>query len=288
MNTAGAKPLVWVTGAAGLIGHELVQLVPAMVPEFEVVGLTRRDLDLTDFAEVKRLFAQSQPQAVIHCAAMSRSPECQAQPKLAYLTNVDATAHLAELSKDIPFFFFSTDLVFDGKKGNYEEGDKPNPLSVYAETKVAAEKVVLENLNHTVIRTSLNAGKSLARDRSFVEEMLNAWREGKSLKLFVDEYRSPIAAEITAKAVWELFRNKGAGLFHLAGCERLSRYQIGEILSSQFLELHPKFEAASLRDYKGAPRSPDTSLNCDKLQKILSFPLPRFSDWVEANSSKLK
>lgn len=281
------KAIAWVTGAGGLIGNQLVQLAPSVAPEFQVISLTRRDLDLTDFAEVKRLFNQQPPQLIIHCAAMSKSPACQAQPKLAHLTNVQATEHLAELASDIPFVFFSTDLVFDGKKGSYIEADSPNPLSVYAETKVAAETSVLRNSKHTVVRTSLNAGKSESRDRAFNEEMVNAVKNGKSLKLFTDEYRSPIAAEITARAVWELVAKNVGGIFHVAGSERLSRFQIGQLLQRYLPELKGKIEAGSLQDYQGAPRPPDTSLNCTKLQNLLSFPLPGFGRWLEENASKL-
>ncbi|MBA4149355.1 MAG: SDR family oxidoreductase [Verrucomicrobia bacterium] len=281
------KVKVWVTGAGGLIGNQLVQLAPRFASDYEVVGLTRRELDLTDFAEVKRLFNQQEPQLVIHCAAMSKSPACQAQPKLAQLTNVEATWHLAGLASEIPFVFFSTDLIFDGRKGNYVETDEPNPLSIYAETKLTAEKAVLKNPKHIVVRTSLNAGKSESGDRAFNEEMINSVRNGKTLQLFVDEYRSPIPAEVTAQAVWELVQQNASGIFHLAGAERLSRFEIGEVLEKYLPELNGKIVAGSLRDYHGAPRPPDTSLNCAKLQELLPFPLPAFSEWLKGNASKL-
>ena len=282
------KAAVWVTGAGGLIGNQIVQRAPSWAPEFNTIPLTRRELDLTDFAEVKRLFNQQRPQLVIHCAAMSKSPACQAQPKLAHLTNVEATQHLAELAAEIPFLFFSTDLVFDGKKGNYVETDEPNPLSVYAETKVAAEKLVLRNPKHIVLRTSLNAGKSESRDRAFNEEMLKAVKDGKTINLFEDEYRSPIAAEVTARAVWELVGKQIGGIFHLGGAERLSRFEIGKLLEKVLPELQGKIKPGSLKEYQGAPRHPDTSLNCAKLQKLLSFPLPAFSQWLQENASSLK
>lgn len=282
-----AKPEVWITGAGGLIGNQLVQLAPVYAKDFEIVGLARRDLDLTDYAEVKRLFQQRKPAMVIHCAAMSKSPECQAHPKLAWQTNVEATAQLATLSADIPFVFFSSDLVFDGSKGNYVETDAPNPLSVYAETKVAAEKIVLENPRHIVVRTSLNAGKT-GGDRAFNEEMLKAAKSGRVMKLFVDEYRSPIAASVTARAVWELVQKNVSGIFHLAGSERLSRFEIGKLLERYLPELQGKIEPGSLTEYQGAPRPPDTSLNCSKAQNQLSFPLPAFSKWLEEHGMQLR
>lgn len=208
---------------------------------------------------------------------MSKSPQCETNPERAWVANVRVTQRLAELAKDIPFIFFSSDLVFDGKKGNYSETDAPNPLSVYGKTKVAGEEAVLRNSRHTVIRTSLNSGTSPTRDRSVNEELRRMWERGQTARLFTDEFRCPIPVEITARAVWELVHKRASGLYHVAGAERLSRLQIGQLIASQYPQLHPRIEATSLRDFQGAPRSPDTSLNCSKAQQLLSFRLPLFS-----------
>ncbi len=278
--------LVWITGAGGLIGNYLVQLAPRFAPQFEAVGLTRAELDLLDFAAVRRRFEEEKPAAIIHCAALSKSPDCQANPTLAHRVNVESTEYLAELAADLPFFFFSTDLVFNGQQGHYVETDAVEPLSVYAETKVAAEQIVLVNARHTVIRTSLNGGTSPAGDRGFNEQMRGAWQAGQTLNLFVDEFRSPIPAVATARAAWELLAKKQTGLFHIAGAERLSRVQIGEALATRWPQLNPKFKVGSLKDYQGAPRSPDTSLNCAKVQAQLSFPLPGLISWLHDNPAE--
>lgn len=272
--------LAWITGAAGLIGNQLVQLAPALAPGFRIRPITRNDLDLTNHAAVAAAFAAEQPALIIHCAAMSKSPACQANPALARAINTDATQHLAKLAQDRAFVFFSTDLVFDGRQGNYSETDAPHPLSIYAETKDAAENAVLQNSHHLVIRTSINYGHSPTGDRSFNEEMAAAWRAGRALNLFTDEFRSPIPAEATARAMWELVQHNAHGIYHVAGAEKLSRHRIGELVATKYAALQPKIVPGSLRDYQGAPRSPDTSLNSAKAQALLSFPLPRFSEWL--------
>src|ERR1039458_6383611 len=119
-----------ITGAGGLIGNYLVRTEPQFAPGWRVRGLTRADLDLADFDAVKRTFRSDAPQRVIHCAALSKSPECQKNSGLARKLNVEVTALLAELAADVPFIFFSTDLVFDGRAGNYDESATGNPLSV--------------------------------------------------------------------------------------------------------------------------------------------------------------
>ena len=278
--------LAWITGAGGLIGSHLVRAAGLSAPGWQIRGLVRAKLDLTDFNAVRQLFAQTRPQLIIHCAALTKTPACQQNPVLAHKLNVEVTQVLAELASEIPFVFFSTDLVFDGAKGSYLETDPVNPLNVYAQTKAAAEQIVLRNPRHTVIRTSLNFGASPAGDRSFNEELCQGWRAGKRLRFFTDEFRCPIPASVTAQAVWSFVSKNQAGLYHLAGSERLSRWQLGQLLAARYPQFHPVLEPASLRDYEGPPRSPDTSLNCERLQKLLPFPLPEFAHWLKTHPSE--
>ena len=269
----------WITGAGGLIGSYLVRTAKAFAPQFRVLAPLRQELDLTDFPAVRSFFRAQRPSLIIHCAALSRSPDCEAQPALARKLNVEVTDLLAELAANIKLIFFSTDLVFDGCEGNYDEKARVNPLSVYSATKVAAEECVLANPRHTVIRTSLNGGVSPTGDRGFNEQLRREWAAGKTVKLFTDEFRSPTGAEVTARAVWELAGQGRTGLFHVAGRERLSRWQIGQLMAAR-LKNSPPMEAASLREYAGPRRAPDTSLNCAKAQAGLSFELPAFSAWL--------
>ncbi|MBP9900874.1 MAG: SDR family oxidoreductase [Verrucomicrobia bacterium] len=287
MTRPHSQQVVWITGAGGLIGNYLVQVAPDLAPQWRVTGLTRPTLNLLDSATVRRSFRKAPPAAVIHCAALSKSPDCEKNPGLARQINTQATALLAELAAEIPFIFFSSDLVFDGRQGNYTETDSVSPLSVYAETKVAAEQIVLTNPRHTVIRTSLNGGTSPRGDSGFNEQLRRAWLSGAVPKLFTDEFRCPMPALVTARATWELLNQGAAGLFHLAGPERMSRLQIGAALAARWPQLKPGYAAASLSEYHGAPRPPDTSLNCAKAQKQLSFPLPRFTQWLAANPDTL-
>ncbi len=274
-------PAVWITGAAGLIGHQLIQTTHRAPPHLRILPLTRSDLDLNDFPSVTRRFREQTPRAIIHCAALSKTPACEAHPDLARQINIEATRHLAGLSADIPFFLLSTDLVFDGLKGNYREDHPVNPLNVYAKTKVAAETIVLTNPKHSVIRTSLNFGFSLSGDQSFNEEMCQRWRRGESLKLFVDEYRCPISAEVTARAIWELLEKNQPGLYHLAGAEKMSRFDIGRCIANRHPQFSPLIERARLADFDGPGKPPDTSLDCGKIQPLLSFALPGFSAWLK-------
>jgi dTDP-4-dehydrorhamnose reductase len=281
------RPLVWITGANGLIGNYLVQTAPRFAPRWRVRGLARNDFDLLDFKTVEREFKKDQPRIIIHCAAISVVSEAQKNSALAKKINVEATKFLAELATEIPFVFFSTDLIFDGRQGNYSENDLPNPLHLYGETKIAAEEIVLRNPKHLIVRTSINGGISRAGNRGFNEQLKLSLQNSSGMKLFTDEFRSPIFAGETARAVWELVEKNCAGIFHVAGAEKLSRFQIGELLLKRWPEIKTKIEVGSAKDFPGPPRALDTSLDISKAQKILSRPLLKFSDWLAANPGKI-
>ena len=277
------RPLLWVTGAGGLIGHELVTTAHKSAPDRSVRGLTRADVDLFDFNAVAELFRKERPEAIVHCAAVSRSPVCEKNPDFAHRSNVQVTQNLLQLAADIPFFFFSSDLIFDGEKGGYVEEDAPNPLSVYGRTKLAAEEIVRTHPRHIILRISLTCGRSPMGDRAFNEELTKAWAAGKTLHLFTDEFRCPLHVQALVPAVWELLQKQVRGTYHLNGAEKLSRYEMGLLLAEHHPELKPQVVPGSRKDYQGAPRPADTSLNCSKIQKILSFPIPKLSEWLKEN-----
>lgn len=271
-------PRVWITGAGGLLGSYLLKTAPQFAAGWQAIALRRGELDLTDFAAVRARFHADRPDAVIHCAAVAHPPVCQHDPGAARKMNVEATGCLAGLAADIPFFFFSSDLVFDGQRGNYVETDAPNPVSVYAETKVAAERGVLASPRHTVLRLSLNFGKSPTGRRAFNEMLRDDLAAGKNFSLFIDEFRCPTAALVTARATWELLRHRATGLFHLCGADRLSRWEIANLLLPRWPALPGKVQPDTVRNYQGPPRPPDSSMNCAKVQRLLSFRLPGMAE----------
>ena len=279
------KPIALVTGAAGLIGQYVVRTAVRWAPAWEVRGLTRTDLDLTDRHEVERAWQTIKPHAVVHCAALSRTKDCEQDPQNAKRINVDVTAHLAELSCDIPFIFLSSGEVFDGKIGWYRETDEPNPINVYGETKLEAERIVLQHPGHTALRIVLTAGISQNSPRSFVEDMRRMAASNRDVTLFEDEYRCPLPAGVIARAIWALLDGGMPGLYHLGGSERLSRWEIGQALLPWYPELKGRLVKGSARNYQGASRPQDLSLCCDKIQSLLSFRIPGFRTWLAERSA---
>jgi len=284
--TSIAKPLVWITGAGGFIGGCLVQTAGQFAPGWRVRALGRPQFDLLDFAAVAAEFRRDPPQLIIHCAAVSSVAEARDQPALTQKLNVDATRLLAGLAENSAFVFFSTDLVFDGRKGNYRETDAVGPLHLYGESKVVAEQIVLANPRHLVLRTSINGGVSQTGNRGFNEQLRVALQNGRGMTLFTDEFRSPIPALVTARVLWALVAQQRAGLFHVGGAEKLSRWQIGRLLIQRWPELQDKIDdikPGSARDFPGPPRVLDASLDISRVQSVLSAPVPGLSEWLAAH-----
>ena len=269
-----------------MIGQYLVKTAPRWAPDRRVQGLTRADLDLTDHANVERTWQSIKPAAVIHCAALSRTKDCEQDPASARRINVEVTAHLAQLSQDIPFIFLSSGEVFDGKTGWYDETNEPNPINVYGQTKLEAEWAVLQNPRHTVVRVVLTAGMSETGDRSFVEDMCRTAKSGKDVTLYADEFRCPLPAGVIARVTWELVDLKQPGLYHLGGNERLSRWEIGETLLPWYPELKGRLIQGSAQNHAGSHRPADLSLRCDKIQNLLSFRISGFREWLSGRSRR--
>jgi dTDP-4-dehydrorhamnose reductase len=285
-ETAETKPLAWITGAGGLIGRQLIQTAGQLAPQWRVRALSRPQFDLLDFAAVEAEFVRERPPLIIHCAAVSSVAEAKASPALAQRLNVETTRFLAGLAAKASFVFFSTDLVFDGTQGDYRETDPVKPMHVYGETKAAAEQIVLGNPRHLVLRTSINGGTSATGNRGFNEQLRRALQESRGMTLFTDEFRSPIPAVVTIRALWDLVRLNCGGLYHVAGAEKLSRWQIGQLLIQRWPELQGRvheIKAGSAKDFPGPPRALDTSMNIAKAQAVLPHPLPGLSAWLAAN-----
>jgi dTDP-4-dehydrorhamnose reductase len=228
-----------ITGASGFLGWHLCDVAQH---GWQVYGtyLSRPisnpnvipiQADLKDFQTLKRLFADIQPDAIIHTAAQSSPNVCQTQTEASYAINVTASCNIAGLSADarVPCAFTSTDLVFDGLHPPYRETAPVSPVNRYGEQKVAAEEGMLARYPATAIcRMPLMFGAAPSAP-SFIQLFIETLKSGRELKLFVDEFRTPVSGTTAAKGIL-LALGKISGRIHLGGRERLSRYEFGQLL----------------------------------------------------------
>ena len=274
-----------ITGANGFLGWNLCRLAKGRWHLFgtvysnqvEIPEATTIRIDLTDHSELKRLFEEVRPDAVINTAAASDPNFCQVNPDLSYGINVEAPVNIALLCSDymIPYLYTSTDLVFDGLNAPYRESDPVCPVNVYGEHKAQAEERILRAYpQSTVCRMSLMFGLSGPVAKSFMQPMLLAMKKGRELSLFVDEFRTPLRAESAVAGLF-LALNKVSGIIHLGGKERISRHDFGKLMQRIF-----KFENAKIRPCKQseihmpALRPADVSLDSSKAAALGFRPLP--------------
>jgi dTDP-4-dehydrorhamnose reductase len=261
-----------VTGASGFLGWNLCQVAQAnwevygtyCHQQIEISGVSLQQLDLTDFELVKREIDRIAPDGIIHTAAASSPNFCQTNPELSYQINVAASQRLAKICFEakIPFVFTSTDLVFDGKNPPYREIDPVSPLNIYGEQKVAAEREILSVYPRAgICRMPLMFGMAPPTATSFIQPWLKALRSGESLKLFVDEFRTPVSAQTAAQGLLMALQ-LAPGKIHLGGSERISRYEFGRLLAEVFNFDLALIEPIYQRDLlMAAPRAADVSLD---------------------------
>ncbi len=270
------KRRLLLTGATGFLAYNFLRqnlsgwevLAATHQRPFSFNGTNTVALDLADTNNIEKVFATIQPQVVVHLAAISDANFCQQNQLLSEKINVTATTMLATFCKaaNIPFLFTSTDLVFDGAKGNYAETDITNPLNIYGKQKIIAEKNVLEIYEAAcVLRMPLMFGNGGAYAQSFMQPFLAKLKQKETLSLFTDEYRSAVGGNSAAKGILHALNNNWKGLYHLGGKEKLSRYDFGIILCEAFGINKNLIVPALQSDIKmAAPRPPDVSLNSGK------------------------
>jgi dTDP-4-dehydrorhamnose reductase len=206
---------ILLTGPTGQVGSALLDTLPSLG---EVVPLDRTELDLATADSIRGAVRKLQPQVIVNAAAYTAVDQAEREEALAFRTNRDGPAVLAEEAAKLGAFLvhFSTDYVFDGEKGSpYVEADAPNPLNAYGRSKLAGERAIqASGCRHLIFRTSWVYARG---GKNFLVTMLRLAREGKPLRVVDDQEGAPTSslalARATAQAI-EKLRDHG-GIYHM-------------------------------------------------------------------------
>jgi dTDP-4-dehydrorhamnose reductase len=249
----------------------------------------RAELDITQQHQVNRFIRVQQPDIVINAAAYTDVDRAESEPELAYATNRDGAAYLAQACADnhIPLLHLSTDYLFDGnKQGGYCETDSPNPRSIYGKSKLEGERAIESILTqHLILRVSWVFG---AKGPNFVKTMLRLGRERKVLKVVADQHGGPTWSGDIAGILLNLVKRWRAGetipwgTYHYSGQPATTWHAFAEVIFEQAEELEvidtsPKVEPITTMEYlTTAPRPLNSVFDCHKIAQELGIVQP---DW---------
>jgi dTDP-4-dehydrorhamnose reductase len=246
-------PRVLITGANGLLGQALVARMSPL-PNYDVLATARDErlrlsargvscgyapLDVTDADAVDALFEDFAPSVVINCAAMTQVDDCETDRERCRRVNADAVETLADACRrtGARLLQLSTDFVFDGSEGPYDEDDRPAPVNYYGEAKLAGENAARRAGvdRWAVARTVLVYGTAEGEARSnILLWLLEELQAGRRVQVVTDQIRTPTYVVDLAAGVEKMVRHDATGLYHLAGRELVSVYEFAQTVADVY------------------------------------------------------
>jgi len=233
---------VLVTGANGFLGYYLIQRL--LEKDFDVIATGKgtcrlpfthhsrfvyTEMDFTDPYAVHDVFQKYGPAIVIHGGAMTKPDECEQNQWQAYIVNVEGTVTvlLNAAEYNSYFIFLSTDFIFDGEKGLYNERDTPNPVNYYGRTKLEAEEAVKEyDYDWSIVRTVLVYGKPILSRSNILSIVKEKLEKGEAYNVPDDQVRTPTYVEDLATGIIQLIEKRAKGVYHISGGDVLTPYQM--------------------------------------------------------------
>jgi dTDP-4-dehydrorhamnose reductase len=273
------------TGGSGFLGwnfckvlrfkHEITALY--LQHELFLEKCQFQKIDIRNRDDVFEIVRKIQPDVVVHTAAITSVQLCEQDRELAYSVNVEGTKNVLEASAEVgaKFIYISTDLVYSGDGSFFTEDTPPEPKSYYAQTKLEAEEIVKTYDNYIILRLALMYGWGNVFTNSFSDWLHTELRAKRKVKVFVDQFRTPIYAVDAVMAIDELIsKDVKNEIFNLGGSERISRYDFALKFADVFgypRDLIVPVPMDSVKTYLA--KAKDCSLNISKIQSILSFKL---------------
>jgi dTDP-4-dehydrorhamnose reductase len=279
---------VAVIGANGQLGTDLLEVLSK---EHDVIGLNHADIEITEIDSVKNALSTIKPAIVLNTAAYHIVPEAEKFPAKAFQINGIGTMNLAKVCQDLDtrLVHYSTDYVFDGKKQKpYTEDDRPNPLSVYANTKLSGEYFALNYCDRSyVIRVSGIYGKIPCRAKggNFITTMIKLANEKPEVRVVNDEILTTTPTYHIAKNTAALIGKDAFGLYHMSCEGEVSWYEFAKVIW-ETLQLKTSLYPASVKDFPLVVKRPFYSVLENKnLNKLGINEMP---EWKEALIQFLK
>jgi len=267
-----------VTGPAGLIGRQVVKDLSETHEVFSCYNKSKPEhgniikMDLLNHEMISNVMSKKKPDVVIHLAAMTAVDLCESDQDNALKINSQATEILAKEGSKINAFivYVSTDYVFDGNTGMYEENDTTNPLGFYGKSKLLGEKSIQNfSSDWCIARTSTPFGLHSTK-KSFPIWVIENMQKQKQIDVLSDQFTSPTYVPNLSKMLIEISERHLNGIFHVAGATKISRYDVARMISNKLNFDEKLLRDVSINELKWeAQRPKDSSLNISKAHSIL-------------------
>ncbi|WP_246120504.1 dTDP-4-dehydrorhamnose reductase [Cohnella terricola] len=241
-----------VTGAGGQLGEEIVRLKGT---PYEIIGLDRLQLDVTDAAQCMNAVASIKPDIILHAAAYTAVDQAESEPEAAWMVNVAGTSNMAKSAEAVgaKFCYISTDYVFNGNgREPYREDDLTEPQTVYGKTKLEGEQAAVQYSSKSfIVRTSWVYGKY---GNNFVKTMLKLASERSSVSVVHDQIGSPTYTYDLGRFLIELVQTEAYGIYHASNAGKCTWYEFAQAIFEEN-QLSMKVEACTTEDFpRPAPR----------------------------------
>jgi dTDP-4-dehydrorhamnose reductase len=295
MSTKAVRQRILITGVSGFLGQHLAQ---HLRDRHEVIGTYRehalapqgcvaRRLDITNQEGIRELCREFRPDGIIHLAVQGDLDRCQRDPDEAYCVNVQGTVHVARAAAEMGarLIYISTDQVYDGAQGLYDETDPAQPLMVYGRTKLEGEQQAAAICPHVVtLRLALMYGWGNPSRPTFIDWMLARLQASQEVPLWVDQYRTPLYVVHAAEVIGQLVdRPEVRGIFNLGGAERLDRLSFGRKFCEIFeLPTQSLKSVAMASAAASTPRPQDCSMRSAKISALLGIKLLTVEEGLRA------
>jgi len=302
--TSSTTKKVLVTGSNGLLGQKITDL--ALIDNtIELIatsrgenrhpvksGYTYVDLDICDEKHLRETVASYRPDAIINTAAMTNVDACEHDPEGCRKLNVKAVAQLIALCEafGIHLIHLSTDFIFDGEDGPYTEDAAPNPLSLYGQSKLDAERLIQRSsCKWAILRTILVYGVVADMSRSnIVLWAKGALEKGQPLKVVNDQWRTPTLAEDLAEACLLAVAHDAEGIFHISGKDLFAIHELVAAVADFWgLDKSLISEVSSSTLSQAAPRPKRTGFILDKARTVLGYEPHSFAEGLALVNQQL-
>ncbi len=273
---------ILLTGINGQVGHALL----SQLSEYDVVGLDRQALDLSNTDAIRHIIREIKPDLIINPAAYTAVDKAESEADLVYAINATAPQVIAEEAAALgcALIHFSTDYVYDGcKKTPYVETDSVNPQSIYGSSKLAGEKAIQAvGVPHLILRTSWVYG---AYGKNFLNTILRLANEREQLGIVADQNGAPTSSVSIASAILQLLKSwdgKQSGVYHLTNSGNTSWHGFASEIVRQYAEMdkRPVLKVKEIKpiattDYPTpASRPANSCLDNAQLQQRFGITLP--------------